>query len=189
MLRLLENSHGFKADLFQTERNLKVGIIDSDLLDNGTRHPNLALLKISGYCKGLGHQVRLICDYDELNLAAPFFMQDQDYDVLVLSRVFKFTNLPRSIEEMIAAGYIYWGGTGFDEINGPTLPNEVEHHMPDYHLYDEFIAEEMRKAESMAVIGGRRSLTARNSCQNSKSTQIIVLVLQREVVLENARSA
>lgn len=139
MLRLLENSHGFKADLFQTERNLKVGIIDSDLLDNGTRHPNLALLKISGYCKGLGHQVRLICDYDELNLAAPFFMQDQDYDVLVLSRVFKFTKLPRPIEEMIAAGYIYWGGTGFDEINGPTLPDEVEHHMPDYQLYDELI--------------------------------------------------
>jgi len=26
---------------------MKIGLIDSDLLDNGTRHPNLALMKIS----------------------------------------------------------------------------------------------------------------------------------------------
>ena len=26
----------------------EIGIIDADLLDNGTRHPNLALMKISG---------------------------------------------------------------------------------------------------------------------------------------------
>ena len=30
---------------------MKIGIIDADLLDNGTRHPNLALMKISGYYK------------------------------------------------------------------------------------------------------------------------------------------
>ena len=140
MLRILDDSHGFKTDLFVRESQLKVGIIDADLLDNGTRHPNLALLKISGYCKGKGHNVRLICDYSELLLGSPFFMDEQDYDVLVLSCVFKFTKLPLQIKEMIAAGFIYWGGTGFDEINGPTLPNEVEHHMPDYHLYDEFIS-------------------------------------------------
>ena len=139
MLRLLEDSHGFKTTLFIKERTLKVGVIDADLLDNGTRHPNLALEKISGYCKTLGHSVRLICDYSELNLDPPFFMNEQDYDVLVLSRVFKFTKLPIQIREMIAAGYIYWGGTGFDEINGPTLPDEVEHHKPDYNLYDELI--------------------------------------------------
>ena len=28
-----------------------IGIIDADLLDNGTRHPNLALMKIRGYQK------------------------------------------------------------------------------------------------------------------------------------------
>ena len=139
MLRLLDDSHGFKTDLLIQGERLKVGIIDADLLDNGTRHPNLALLKISGFCKELGHDVRLICSYSELNLELPYFMNEQDFDTLVLSRVFKFTTLPRSIHEMIAAGYIYWGGTGFDEINGPTLPDEVEHHMPDYHLYDELI--------------------------------------------------
>ena len=29
-----------------------IGIIDADLLDNGTRHPNLALMKISGCVAG-----------------------------------------------------------------------------------------------------------------------------------------
>lgn len=139
MLRLLGDSHGFKTALFVQEEHLRVGIIDADLLDNGTRHPNLALLKISGFCKSLGHDVRLICDYSELKLKSPFFINEQEYDVLVLSRVFKFTSLPIQIMEMIKAGYIYWGGTGFDEINGPTLPEEVEHQMPDYHLYDELI--------------------------------------------------
>ena len=32
----------------------KIGLIDADLLDGGTRHPNLALLKISGFCKSRG---------------------------------------------------------------------------------------------------------------------------------------
>ena len=45
---------------------LRIGIMDADLLDNGTRHPNLALLKISGYCKSYGHNVRLIQSYDEV---------------------------------------------------------------------------------------------------------------------------
>ena len=28
-----------------------IGIIDADLIDHGTRHPNLALMKIAGYLK------------------------------------------------------------------------------------------------------------------------------------------
>ncbi len=35
-------------------KNMKLGIIDADLLDNGTRHPNLACMKISTYYKNLG---------------------------------------------------------------------------------------------------------------------------------------
>lgn len=117
-------------------RTLTIGVIDADLLDNGTRHPNLALLKISGFCKTLGHQVRLICNYDEIrnNLT-----EDIHYDVLAMSRVFKFTKIPTDIQSMIDSGEIYIGGTGFFEVNGPNLPEEVEHCMPDYHLYDEYI--------------------------------------------------
>ena len=30
-------------------KNIKIGLVDADLLDGGTRHPNLALLKIAGF--------------------------------------------------------------------------------------------------------------------------------------------
>lgn len=115
------------------KKSLRIGIIDADLLDNGTRHPNLALLKISGYCKSLNHNVRLICSYDEL------LTNYKRYNILILSKVFKFTDVPKGIQKLIDAGKIYIGGTGFFEINGPTLPDIVEHFMPDYHLYDEYI--------------------------------------------------
>ena len=29
----------------------KIGLVDADLLCNGTRHPNLALLKLAGFIK------------------------------------------------------------------------------------------------------------------------------------------
>lgn len=116
---------------------LRIGIMDADLLDNGTRHPNLALLKISGYCKSYGHNVRLIQSYDEV--AKDGRINDQDFDLLVLSRVFKFTQVPDIIFLMIKQGFIAYGGTGFFEINGPVLPKAVEHFRPDYTLYNDYI--------------------------------------------------
>ena len=44
----------------------RIGIIDADLLDKGTRFPNLALMKIAGYNRDAGNDVCLIEDYDEL---------------------------------------------------------------------------------------------------------------------------
>lgn len=41
----------------------KVGLIDADLLDNGTRHPNLVIMKLSGYFKEKECEVELIEDY------------------------------------------------------------------------------------------------------------------------------
>ena len=46
---------------------MNIGIIDADLLDNGTRHPNLALMKISGYYKKNGHHVELITKYEDVS--------------------------------------------------------------------------------------------------------------------------
>lgn len=140
---------GFNIDLIDnSDRVLNVGIIDADLLDNGTRHPNLALLKISGYCKEKGHNVRLICDYDEIRST---LLEDHsnDYDILAMSRVFKFTTIPEDIMHRINEGEIYIGGTGFYEINGPVLPDCVEHHMPDYHLYDEYIEKDTNGDEDL----------------------------------------
>ena len=116
---------------------LRIGIMDADLLDNGTRHPNLALLKISGYCKSFGHNVRLIQSYDEV--AKEGQINFLDFDLLVMSRVFKFTKVPDNIYLMIKQGFIAYGGTGFFEINGPVLPKAVEHFKPDYTLYNEYI--------------------------------------------------
>lgn len=111
--------------------------MDADLLDNGTRHPNLALLKISGYCKSFGHNVRLIQSYDEV--AKDGQINYLDFDLLVMSRVFKFTKVPDIIYLMIKQGFIAYGGTGFFEINGPVLPKAVEHFKPDYTLYNDYI--------------------------------------------------
>ena len=63
---------------------MKIGIIDADLLDNGTRHPNLALMKISGFHKEIGNTVELLFNYDTIN----------DYDLVYLSKVFDFTKIP-----------------------------------------------------------------------------------------------
>ena len=38
----------------------RIGLIDADLMDNGTNHPNLALMKIAGYYRDLGNEVKLI---------------------------------------------------------------------------------------------------------------------------------
>jgi len=45
MLEYLPENKGFCTDLIvNKEKKLRVGLIDADLLDHGTRHPNLALL-------------------------------------------------------------------------------------------------------------------------------------------------
>ncbi|MBQ8152098.1 MAG: hypothetical protein IJ069_00260 [Prevotella sp.] len=99
MLRYIPKNEGFRSDIVTTSgEKLRVGIIDADLLDHGTRHPNLALLKISAFCKALGHHVRLICNYDELRAENQPVIVDSDYDILVLSRVFKFTKVPNFID-------------------------------------------------------------------------------------------
>ena len=41
---------------------------------------------------------------------------------------------------------IFVGGTGFFFEKAPDLETEIEHHMPDYHLYDEWIASEVERA-------------------------------------------
>lgn len=135
----LQDNKGFNCcELIKNwEGQLRIGIIDADLLDNGTRHPNLALLKISGYCKNYGHLVRLIHSYEEIVQNGHFDVLD--FDLLVMSRVFKFTRVPDVIYDMIKQKYISYGGTGFFEINGPVLPKVVEHFKPDYSLYNDYI--------------------------------------------------
>lgn len=118
---------------------MNVALIDADLLDNGTRHPNLALLKLSGWHKSQGDNVRLILNYDELE--PDLFRNGADqYEHIAVSKVFTKTKIPKTLQNLIDNGKATCGGTGFFETDGPRLPDEIEHHMPDYHLYDEYIA-------------------------------------------------
>jgi hypothetical protein len=105
---------------------MKIGIIDADLLDKGTRHPNLALMKISGYHKSLNDEVKLISSYKDIG----------QYDQIYMSKVFTFTKVP---PEILTLPNMEIGGTGFFEDGGKDLPIEIEHHMPDYTLYQEFV--------------------------------------------------
>lgn len=118
---------------------MNIGIIDADLLDNGTRHPNLALMKISGFNKGQGHSVTLLDSYTGIDL----------FDKVYISRVFSFTHVPDGI---ISLPNVILGGTGFFEDGGENLPDEIEHHMPDYDLYNDYANGEIRKGRNRSAV-------------------------------------
>lgn len=106
---------------------MKIGIIDADLLNRKKhRFPNLACMKISAYHKEQGHDVHLLLSYDEI----------EAYDKVFISKVFTDTPVPEGITELSRVEY---GGTGFFFDKAPNLPDEIEHHFPDYHLYDDFV--------------------------------------------------
>ena len=106
---------------------MRIAIIDADLIGRKKhRFPNLACMKLSGFHKSQGHMVELITDYDNLT----------GFDKIYLSKVFTDTKVP---EEILSLYNLEYGGTGFYYDKAPTLPDEVEHHMPDYHLYDDWV--------------------------------------------------
>ena len=113
---------------------MKIGIIDADLLDNGTRHPNLALMKLSGYYKSIGYEVSLLENYNDTN----------SYDKIYISKVFTFTKVPSSVYLL---ENVVLGGTGFFEDGGEALPNVIEHHKPDYDLYKTYIENRIKEGK------------------------------------------
>lgn len=114
-----------------------IGIIDADLIDHGTRHPNLALMKIAGYLKDNGNEVELI--YTSFDAA-----KDPKYSALYMGCVFSFTKVPEEIKTL--PNMKAYGGTGFfPEGDGPQLPPEVEHHMPYYDLYNDYVKAEISR--------------------------------------------
>lgn len=116
---------------------MKIAIIDADLIGRDKhRFPNLVCMKLSGYYKELGVEVELKTDYE--NLVA--------YDKVFISKVFTDTPID---EEILKLSNVEYGGTGFFYDKAPKLPNEVEHHMPDYNLYDEWVNDRLNE-------GGKR---------------------------------
>ena len=105
---------------------MKIGIVDADLLNkNKNRFPNLACMKISGYYKKQGNEVELLTDYGAVS----------SYDRVFISKVFTDTVVPEHILELPNVEH---GGTGFFYDKAPPLPEEIEHHFPDYELYSDF---------------------------------------------------
>lgn len=116
---------------------MNVAIIDADLIGKKKhRFPNLACMKISGYQKEQGNKVTLKLDYDNLT----------DYDQVFISKVFTDTPIDPLILQL---NNVIYGGTGFYYDQAQPLPYEVEHHMPDYHLYDNWVNEQLES-------GGKR---------------------------------
>ena len=122
----------------------KLGIIDADMLDKNIDFPNLVCMKTSAYYKEQGWSVELLEDYNNLS----------DYDLVSISKVFSSTRIPPCIFEngvhpntkyidLYLKDNIKIGGTGFYYDKSPPLPYDIEHHMPDYHLYDNYIEKQI----------------------------------------------
>lgn len=147
---------------------VRVGLIDADLLCNGTRHPNLALLKIAGYLYDNNISFDLILDPN---------VDTTQYGHIFMSRVFTFTEEPSCyvLANATERAKFHIGGTGYyaneksvsafrekreedmnrlskDEfLNTLVCKHSGEHginmatQMPYYHLYDEFVAKQIEK--------------------------------------------
>ena len=117
---------------------MKVGIIDADLLYRpGQRFPNVACMKISGFYKSKGHQTILVRDYQQI----------EAFDQIYLSKVFTDTYIPQKVLHEKKVSY---GGSGFYYDQAPELPEEIEHHMPDYELYREFVEKRLQEGEKQS---------------------------------------
>lgn len=128
---------------------MKVGIIDADLIGRDKhRFPNLVCEKLSAYWKEKGATVSLLLNYDNIKA----------FDEVYISKVFTDTPCPEYLYDekwLNKHPKIHIGGTGFYFDKAPNLPDEIEHHMPDYHLYDEWITNNVIDAEQEAIKNGK----------------------------------
>lgn len=95
---------------------MTIGLIDVD----GHNFPNLALMKLAAYHKQQGDMVE-------------WYQQDRHYDLIYQSKIFDDTYTP-DIDFIPQADTVIKGGTGYGLDN--TLPEHIEHIMPDYSLYN-----------------------------------------------------
>ena len=147
-----------------------IGLVDSDLLDNGTRHPNLALLKIAGFLFDNNILFELILDSKA---------KIDKYEAIYLSRVFSFTHLPDFYQKALGTDdekKFHIGGTGFyadvtnvseyrekrnedmSKLENDSFLNlypntrggykiygiDMARQMPYYHLYDSFVEKQIK---------------------------------------------
>jgi hypothetical protein len=128
---------------------MDICVIDAELINKSAhRFPNLAIMKISGYHKDLGDTVTLKLDYNNLN----------SYDIVYISKVFLDTEVP---SDVLYLPNVIYGGTGFFYDQAESLPYDIEHHMPDYHLYDDWVQNTMLLKIKDTETRKQRSLTGK----------------------------
>lgn len=110
---------------------MRIGLIDVD----GHHFPNLCLMKLSAYHKGMGNTVE-------------WWNANEHYDIIYMSKVFSDQYSP-DIPEPQNADKVVKGGTGYairlengkevyhKELD-PPLSEEIEHTYPDYSLYPQY---------------------------------------------------
>jgi hypothetical protein len=111
---------------------MKIAIIDADLIGRKKhRFPNLTCMKISRWHKNKGDDVILKTNYDNLS----------DFGKVYIAKVFTDTPIPESglFGNILDLPNVEFGGTGFYYDNARKLPDEIEHIMPDYDLYNDWL--------------------------------------------------
>ncbi len=147
------------------KNKIYIGLVDADLMNGGTRHPNLVLLKLAGFLYDNNIKFKLITDNNE-NIEA--------FTKIYISKVFSFTPTPQLFLKSIGTkneSKFSLGGTGdyaieksvcrfrserdkdmtrlendaflcrFRNRRGgvKTRGIDMARQMPYYHLYDEYI--------------------------------------------------
>lgn len=88
-------------------------------------------MKLAGYFKDAGNPVVLKADYDGLD----------EFGRVYIAKVFTDTEIPECV---LRHPNVKYGGTGFFYDKAESLPPGIEHHAPDYHLYDEWVNAQMK---------------------------------------------
>lgn len=102
---------------------LHIGLVDADLLCNGTRHPNLALLKIAGYLKDNGFVRKTDSTSNDKVSTYVLLTNDNNFEDLkklyyiYVSCVFSFTLTKPSLlltclKDKSISNKVHIGGTG-----------------------------------------------------------------------------
>ena len=101
---------------------MNIGLVDID----SHNFPNLVLMKLSAWHKSQGDNVFLLNPFDFLHGANLFTPYNKVYGACIFA---DNAELAQKIEA--AGGIVAGSGTGKPD----TLPDEIEHIMPDYSLY------------------------------------------------------
>lgn len=161
---------------------ITIGLVDADLLNGGTRHPNLVLLKLAGFLHDNNISFHLITnENDDVSV----------YDYIYISKVFAYTPNPsfytRAIGTADEKKFIV-GGTGdyaleknikdfkaarnrdMHQLESDAFLNTLKNHrggskrrgidmrrqMPYYHLYDKYVSQKISEGRKPSYFNDYR---------------------------------